>query len=224
MKVNKELIEKYHQGICTAEEVEAVERWLLDDGPDEELVLPVGKSYDQLENEIWAGIKPVDQKLDQPAPVEKSWRIQPLWRVAAAAMAIFVLSFAIYGVISKPQKNDIVVLNNSSKTNNKDLSDARFNISLAPQSNIEIHNKTGQMDFCGAVLIQAKEDLELTIQGTCSNDQEPMEKMTLKKGQNYIALNYGNQEDNQEVIILEEGSMMGLPPIMKRQIMQQFNI
>ena len=80
------------------------------------------------------------------------------------------------------------------------------------------------MDFCGAVLINPKEDIELTFQGTCANPAQNREKVSLKKGQNYIALNYGGNAQTGEVIVVEEGAMASLPPLVLKQLMHQFNI
>jgi hypothetical protein len=89
---------------------------------------------------------------------------------------------------------------------------------------VEINNHTGSIDFCGAMMINTKQDIEFTIKGACASPARKNEKVTLKKGLNYIALNYSSSGKANEVIILEEGSLMGLPPLVQRQLMVQFNI
>jgi hypothetical protein len=62
------------------------------------------------------------------------------------------------------------------------------------------------------------------IQGACSKKEDKRERMILKKGLNYIALNYSSHSNPSEVIVVEEGSMMGLPPLLMKQLLYQFNI
>lgn len=223
MKISKKLIEKYHDGICSAEEKQAVESWLLSDEASDQLMLPEEIKLlhsEQMWNEI-AGVLPGDERKN-----EKPFRVThalPLWRKAVAAAAIvamFGLGFYAFKQSSGP--GEIIVMNNASATINKELNGKEYTISIGPKSNIEINSQTGMIDFCGAMMINPKRDIELTIQGTCPTATDRSEKMKLKKGLNYIALNYGGTES--EVIVVEEGSMMGLPPIVMKQLLNQFEI
>jgi hypothetical protein len=223
MRITRELIEKYHEGNCTPEEMKAVENWLLDDDADQEFVLPNAESKEKIQDEIWNAINPsapAPEKLIRPTFLDSN----PFWRPAVAAAAILVLGFTLFNIKYPAFNSEVIVLKNASDTFNKDVNESRYTISLGPKSNIEINNNTGSIDFCGAVMINPKEDIEFTIQGTCVNPTEQKETMTLKKGLNYIALNYSSHENDSEMIILEEGALMGLPPQVQRQLMSQFNI
>jgi len=223
MHVTRELIEKYHEGNCTPEEVKAVEDWLFSDEAEEQFMLPEGESKEKIQDEIWNEINPAT-----PTPEKRNaptlFETNPFWRPAVAAAAVIVLGITLFNIKYPAFNNEVIVLKNASETINKDVNESRYTISLGPKSNIEINNNTGSIDFCGAVMINPKEDIEFTIQGTCANPNEQKETMTLKKGLNYIALNYSSHDSDSEMIILEEGSLMGLPPLVQRQLMSQFNI
>ncbi|MCE7043306.1 hypothetical protein [Dyadobacter sp. CY312] len=221
MHITRELIEKYHAGNCTPDEIKAVEDWLFSDEAEEQFMLPDGEIKGKIQDEIWNEINPA-------TPVSRSnytfFNSPHFWRPAVAAAAVLVLGTTLFNIKYPAFNNEVIVLKNASETINKDVNESRYTISLGPKSNIEINNNTGSIDFCGAVMINPKEDIEFTIQGTCSNPNEQKETMTLRKGLNYIALNYSSHENDSEMIILEEGSLMGLPPLVQRQLMSQFNI
>jgi hypothetical protein len=222
MRISKELIEKYHDGLCTPDEKHAVEEWLFSDDTEEELQLSDGQTKIQLREEIWDGIAS-----DVPVTNSKQrvFFLNSYLRQAAAIILIVgTIAAAWFGLQNSPARNNMIVVNNASDAINKDIQSNDYDISIGPESNVEINNETGSIDFCGAMMINPKEDIEFTLHGTCATQNENSSKITLKKGQNYIALNYRSSGEADEVIILEEGSLMGLPPIMKRKLMHQFNI
>lgn len=222
MRISKELIEKYHDGLCTPDEKHAVEEWLFSDEAEEELQLPDDQSRMQLQEEIWNGIA-------NDVPVAKSRRNvfalnSYLGQAAAIILLVGTVAVAWFGLQNSPVRNNMIVVNNASDAVNKDIQSNDYDISIGPESNVEINNETGSIDFCGTMMINPKQDIEFTLHGTCASQNENSSKITLKKGLNYIALNYRSSGQADEVIILEEGSLMGLPPIMKRKLMHQFNI
>jgi hypothetical protein len=147
-----------------------------------------------------------------------------LGHAAAVILVVGTVAAAWLGSRNAPADTKIIVFNNTSDVINKDIQSNDYDISIGPESNVEINNETGSIDFCGAMMINPKQDIEFTLHGTCASQNENSSKITLKKGLNYIALSYRSAGQADEVIILEEGSLMGLPPIMKRKLMHQFNI
>jgi len=224
MTVSKELIEKYHDGTCSAQEKLLVENWLFSEELEENPEFATNEDRDKLETEMWTEISSIlPQKEEQSRKVKEV--IFPLWKqIAAAAVFAGTIGGGFIYQKSLPIQPDIVFMDNQSDTINKDLNAKEYTISVGPKSNVEINNETGIIDFCGAMMINPKKDIEFTLQGKCVNPSNNTEKIFLKKGQNYIALNYRNASNSDEVIILEEGSMMGLPPLIMKQLIQQFNI
>ncbi|OJV20536.1 MAG: hypothetical protein BGO21_08145 [Dyadobacter sp. 50-39] len=223
MNITKEIIEKYHQGLCTPEEEQAVEKWLDDDGPDFAPIdpLPAGDSKFKIQDDMWAEISAA---LPQPKPSPVTTFFTPIWRRVAAVFVIGIAAALTIFMKSRSAHQQLIVIKNSSETTNRNLHERAYSISIGPKSNVEINNETGEFDFCGAVLINPKRDIELTIQGSCARADEKRGKMVLRKGQQYIALNYGNASHPGEVVILPQTSITGLPPLMQRQLMSQFNI
>jgi hypothetical protein len=222
MRISKELIEKYHDGLCTPDEKHAVEEWLFADEAEEELQLSDDQDKVQLREEIWDGIA-------SDIPIAKSKRNafplnSYLGQAAAIILLIGTVAVAWFGLKKSSAGNHMIVVNNASDAINKNIQSNDYDISIGPETNVEINNETGSIDFCGAMMINPKEDIEFTLHGTCASQNDSSSKITLKKGQNYIALNYRSSGQADEIIILEEGSLMGLPPIMKRKLMHQFNI
>lgn len=224
MHISKELIEKYHDGKCSAEEKKAVEDWLFSDECDEQLLLPDSENKGKIQSEIWNEITTVFLEPEKPKRISLFQHYySQVWAQAAAVLLIGMLGAIFLYLKQGSGKQDIIVVNNLSDTINKNVNAKDYTISVGPKSNIEI-DETGMIDFCGAMMINPKEDVVLRIKGMCTSNNEPIEKLNFKKGQNYIALNYSSNSNNNEVIIFQEGSMMELPPLVMRQLIQQFNI
>lgn len=230
MKISKELIEKYHLGRCTEEERRAVEDWLFSDDAEETMQWDSPEQKAALGAEMWTEISDVmPAGAGKPLRGSQSALIRSFWKPAVAACLLAMAGSLIYSLQRPAKEGQVIALNNLSGTENKDLHEKEFSLSIAPKSNVAINSKTGIMDFCGAVLINPKEDIELTIQGSCANPTQNIEKVSLKKGQNYIALNYGGNAQSGyassgEVIVVREGAMVSLPPLVLKQLMHQFNI
>ncbi|HWV29110.1 MAG TPA: hypothetical protein VN038_05635 [Dyadobacter sp.] len=225
MKISKELIEKYHHGHCTDEEKAAVEDWLLNDDTEETMEWGLPKEKTALQSEMWNEIAAIlPSSAEAATPKIERTTIRSLWKPAVAASLLALLGSVAYSLKYESATQKVISLDNISGTENKALHEKDFTLSIAPKSNVAINSKTGIMDFCGAVLINPKQDIELTFQGTCANPAQNREKVSLKKGQNYIALNYGGNAHTGEVIVVEEGAMVSLPPLVLKQLMHQFNI
>jgi hypothetical protein len=223
MRVNRELIEKYHQGKCTPEESAMVENWLLDDDTDMEVFLPENLNKEQAKTVIWNDISSVLPSSNYKKPIT----LTPLSKFtktsfAVAASILMLLTASLY--IVKSNKKEIIVTSvNTSLSENKEIQSRDCTISLGPDSNARIDANTGLIDFCGTILISPKKDINLSFNDNCTKTKNISGKMNFKKGETYIALNYRNRKDN-ELIVMDEKLLMGLPPIVKRQIMDQFNI
>jgi hypothetical protein len=223
MRVNRELIEKYHQGKCTPEESAMVENWLLDDDTDMEVFLPENLNKEQAKTVIWNDISSVLPSSNYKKPIT----LTPLSKFtktsfAVAASILMLLTASLY-IFKQNKKDEIVTSVNSSLSENKEIDSSDYTISLGPESNARIDANTGLIDFCGTMLISPKKDINLSFNDNCTKTKNISGKMNFKKGETYIALNYRNRKDN-ELIVMDEKLLMGLPPIVKRQIMDQFNI
>jgi len=226
MKIDKELIEKYHLGLCSVEETKAVENWLLNDEV-EELLLPQNATKQELKNEIWTSIStqiPEIQKQDKVISLH-NYLSPTFWQAIAATLLIGV-ALTIFWKYNGQVEIAITEVEQSKATVQQIVGN-KMNILLGKESKAEFTlantSVDGNIDFCGTIRIDPKQDMELTIHGTCENNANSEEKMSLKKGQTYIAVNYQFNEAN-ELIVVDERNLINLPPLMQREIMKQFPI
>ncbi|MEM8939022.1 MAG: FecR domain-containing protein [Bacteroidota bacterium] len=94
MRVNSELIRKYHLGQCTPEESAAVEKWL--NSTEEEEQKLTGQELEEMSSNAWKG---VSSMLEQEA--RASTRLHKhITRYATAAIILFTVGFFSYRTLS----------------------------------------------------------------------------------------------------------------------------
>lgn len=223
MRVSKELIEKYHNGLCTPDEMTLVENWLLDDEADDISPLPKTLNKEIAKVEMWEEISSVLPSSQKRFSIGGIYLSKAKWTTLAAAASVLVVLTASLLVFKQNTQEAVITSVNSSLSDSKEIQARDYTISLGPESNARIDANSGLIDFCGTILISPKKDIFLSFKDVCTSSAKNTGKMTFKKGETYIALNYRNKKNN-EVIVMEEKLLMGLPPVVKRQIMDQFNI
>lgn len=223
MKISKELIEKYHGGQCTPAEVVLVENWLLDDVEDETFEFPENIDKGKIASEMWNNIVDILPSNAQKSRSSIFFIFQSYKYLSiAAAIAFIILSASFYLFYQKSDETLITAINKAGTTN-KEIFVKDYTISLGPESNANIDVNNDLIHFCGSMLISPKKDIAITVKGLCANSADQNNKIHFKKGENYIILDNPNTQ-NSQVIIMDEKMLMGLPPVMKRQLMDQFNI
>lgn len=223
MTVSKELIQKYHKGECTPEESAMVENWLLDDDIEIEIFLPENLIKEDAKAEMWQNIASALPSSKE----EKNFNFVNFsgfnsFSLAAAASVLLLIGFS-FLILKTNKKESVITSINFPLSENKEIDSRDYTISLGPESNAHIDANTGLIDFCGTILISPKKDIDLSFKDICTTTKRTTGRMNFKKGETYIALNYRNKTDN-ELIVMDEKLLMGLPPMVKRQIMDQFNI
>lgn len=213
MNINQELIERYHRDECTKEERIAVEDWLFADDFAEELDLPIGENKAEHKASMWNEIAPVHPK----EQISKGHSFS-FWKGAVAASLVFGLFGIGFYQFTLKTKNDspqFVSVDNTSAINVKHLDANGYNISIGPNTFAKINYATGSVDLSGCMLISPKKDVELKFKGSDK-------KISLKMGQTYIILNGKTDED--KIIVVSERNLMDLPPVLQKQITNQFSI
>lgn len=214
MKISKELIERYHRDECSLEEKEWVAAWLFaDDGEGPlELDEPTKALF---KAEIWDEVKTVLPQEQTVIPIISS-KFQ-FWKGAIAASIVFVLLFI--GLVSYQllvQKEILGVdIENTSAQQIQYVNAKDFKLSVGTNTSAKIDHKTGIVDLTGSILIQPKEDIELEFSGSTK-------KVSLKKGQTYIILKGKDGAD--KAIIVNEKNLIDLPPVLQKQIINEFKI
>lgn len=229
MNISKDLIEKYHRNECNTEERDAVEAWLFSSHTDEGLQLPLGESKAAHKAYIWAGIEEILPKenpivMSSLAAPEKEMALPAagksspnFWMGAVAAS--LVIGLAGLGVVqlqrNNQQRNEALVsVNNTSTINVHHLEVDDYALSVGRSTSAKIDNLTGVVNLAGSILISPKKDVTLSFEGS-------PEKITLKKDQTYIIL---KGKEGKDKIIVSEKNLMDLPPILQKQIINEFNI
>lgn len=216
MKVNADLLEKYHNNLCTSEEHAAVEDWLLNSEVDE-LEFHSEKDKNLIKSSIWEDLVTV-------LPAEEMPKVKPLkpasyymWKGAiAATLFIAVLGSSFYYVNRNDEKPvEFVAFHNKSALKVNHISSKEYSLSVGPETSAEINEHSGVIDLTGSILISPKRDLELKFDGATN-------KVNLKKGQTYIILN--SKFGNNGLIVVNERNLISLPPVMQKKLIREFDI
>jgi hypothetical protein len=208
MKISKALIEKYHNGTCTKAEVEFVEAWLLhDEFDEEELPISIDKTADG--KKIWQNIV---SEIDKPQKQQNKLKL--IAKIAASVLIVLTAGLSYYFLFAQQGEKQLVVFNNNSRTELKNIDHNSCFITMAPKSTGKIDLKAGLFNFCGNLLLSPKNDIEISFNGK--------EKVKLKNGQTYIILS--NECPSGNPIIVNEKDILNLPPLIQRQLVSQFSI
>ena len=227
MKIDKEILERYHRNECTAEESDMVEAWLFSSDSAEVPDLPPTESLELHKLEIWkdiATVLPSEGELAQAATgtaaspeVIKRKMKTAFWSGAiAASLVTVILSTVVFRLVNKDAPHaELVNLKNSSSDEVRHLSSSNYTITVGTNTSARIDNITGVVDLNGSMLICPKKDVELSFIGSTK-------KMTFIKGQTYILLKGKDGKD--KILIVDKKNLMDLPPVLQKQITHEFNI
>ncbi len=216
MKVNADLLEKYHNNLCTPQERAAVEDWLMNSEVDD-LEFHSEKDKSIAKEAIWDEIR-------ASLPAEEVHNIKPIksstyymWKGAVAAtLLIGVLGSVFYYFVTN-QEHDVnfVAFHNKSSLKVNHISSREYNLAIAPETFAEVNEHSGIIELSGSILISPKKDIELNFDGE-------KEIVKLKKGQSYIILN--NKGGKQGLIVVNEKNLIHLPPVMQKKLISKFGI
>lgn len=220
MKVDAQLLERYHLNQCSPEEEQMVEEWLLSTDA-EPLAMHSVNRKEQIKADIWSDISailPPDEE-EIPAAANKKGKpsIYYFWKGAIAATVILGLLGVILFYVMKtgPQQEQLVAFQNNSSYKVNHISSTAYNLAIGPETSAQIDQESGAIDLSGSMLISPKKDMDLHFEGAT-------EKMTLKKGQTYIILN--SKTGQLGLIVINEKNIVNLPTVIQRKIIRQFDI
>jgi hypothetical protein len=243
MKIDKELLEKYHRNQCTAEESDAVEEWLFSEDSEEVLQLPATELKSVHKLEMWDEIAKIlpaatlgtsghqtPPAIDNTSAELNTFSAQPkllrpakrtlkmaFWSGAiAASLVTGILVTAVYRFNAKPASaTEVVDVNNTSPEKVRHFTSSGYTIAIGTNTSARIDNLTGVVDLSGSILISPKKDVKLSFDGSA-------EKVLFKKGQTYILLKGKDGKD--KILIVDRKNLMDLPPVLQKQITHEFNI
>lgn len=221
MKVNADLLKRYHLNTCTPEEEQAVNEWLFNNETDP-LILHSQERAQTARDNMWDEIASILPEADttglpvQPAP-KRSATVYAFWRGAVAATLVLVLLGAVY-IYLRPAadpEQGLQAFQNNSDSRVSHISARAYNLAVGPETHAHIDATSGAIDLSGSILISPKQDMELHFEGAA-------ETIKLKKAQTYIILN--SKSGNLGLIVVNEKNLINLPPGVQKKIIHQFGI
>lgn len=211
MNISEALIEKYHQGLCSAEEKAAVEQW-LEDGDEPGLVFPEELSREQIRMEIWDGLE---------AQVTRSRPIYSTAWLKYAGMAAAAVVLAVCGFIYF--KNPVNNAADGLAAGNAAPSSEALQIEFGAESGAEYSQETRMLNFCGVIKITPKRNMRLSFTSICDGKKETVREMDVKGGTTYFAMDVKDQHTSQ-LIVMDKNLVDELPPVLQNSLIAQFGI
>lgn len=218
MKIDRDLIERYHRGACSRSERDAVEEWLFSAESEELPDLREGESKELLKEQMWEDIATVLPDEEPYLPLKQMAGADRFWLGAVAASLLAgLLCIATYFMIEGSGKavQPLVSVYNESATQIRRMEYSGYNLSVGRNTRATIDNLTGDANLSGSLLISPKRDMELRFKGSS-------EPVTFSSGKTYVILKNGS--DQGRVLIVTENNMMDLPPVLQKQIINEFDI
>ncbi|TZF84094.1 hypothetical protein FW774_11680 [Pedobacter sp. BS3] len=216
MKVNADLLRKYHNNQCTPSERIAVEDWLLNSEVDA-LAFHTEKDKDVIKDAIWKDVASVLP----PKAISTEQLLKPaayyVWKGAVAAtLFIALLGSAIYYFNRNSEKPaGFMVFRNTSALKVNHINSRSYSLTIGTETSAEINEHNGVIDLAGSILISPKKDIELKFDDSNS-------KVHLKKGQTYIIIN--SKSGNHSLIVVNEKNLINLSPVIQKKLIQEFDI
>ncbi|SEL66833.1 hypothetical protein [Parapedobacter koreensis] len=208
MNIDKELLEKYHLGLCSPEEQLFVEKWLADDTLDVDSALPI-TNRTAVQHEIWASVLPHMDTPVAPLPEKRPKIVSLVWRLGGVA-ALAAMLWSLW-----PRKADLqreMVFDNSKSVSPLWIRQANYDILLGEASSAKINIGTGKLEVAGNLLFKPKRNIEILKSGV---------PILLKQGETYIVL---ESTDAETQFIFTKSEMTFLPPAVQRRLKQQLNL
>ncbi|TDE08070.1 hypothetical protein [Dyadobacter psychrotolerans] len=216
MNISEALIEKYHHGLCSREEAEAIEKW-LEDGDEQQLELPEHIPVEEIKMDVWKDLQP-QFNISTPSSKSVFWKYTGM---AAAAVIIFMLggSFLknISGAFTTPPSGALARV-----TSVSDQTEA-LKIEFGRESGASYSQEDKMLDFCGVVKITPKENMKLSFTSFCDGNRETIKEIDVKGGTTYFAMDLKHQNSS-ELIVMDKNMVGELPPIVQNSLIAQFGI
>ncbi|SDD76698.1 hypothetical protein [Niabella drilacis] len=221
MKVNADLLKRYHLNTCTPEEEQAVNEWLFNNETDP-LILHSQERAQSARDDMWNEIASILPEADtteppvQPAP-KRSATVYAFWRGAVAATLLLALLGAAYMYLrpAADPEQGLQAFQNNSDSRVSHISAQTYNLAVGPETTALVDAQSGAIDLSGSILISPKKDMELHFEGSTQT-------IRLKKAQTYIILN--SKSGNLGLIVVNEKNLINLPPGIQKKIIHQFGI
>ncbi|MGJ1195066.1 hypothetical protein ACR777_02525 [Sphingobacterium spiritivorum] len=206
--ISKQLLEKYHLGLCSEKEQELVEQWLENDDLEIEGDIESVEDTGQVKAEMWSNIR-------QDIKRKKNLRIFHFgtWATVAAIL-VAIIGVRTLLINNQPSLTNRFTFDNLSGEQIRIYDEHNYNITLSKKSFARINTETGELDVKGDIMFTPKKDIILNV---CDRNH----RIKLKSGETYILL---DQNQSCQHIVLTKQELTFLSPILQNQLKIQFNI
>ena len=206
--ISKQLLEKYHLGLCSEKEQELVEQWLENDDLEIEGDIESVEDTGQVKAEMWSNIR-------QDIKRKKNLRIFHFgtWATVAAIL-VAIIGVRTLLINNQPSLTNRFTFDNLSGDQIRNYDEHNYNITLSKKSFARINTETGELDVKGDIMFTPKKDIILNV---CDRNH----RIKLKSGETYILL---DQNQSCQHIVLTKQELTFLSPILQNQLKIQFNI
>lgn len=217
MIISEKLIEKYHQGLCTPEEVQAIELWLdSDEEPEfsfpEELV-----AKNEIKAEIWSD---VHSHITSEKSKAGSF---PIWNYAGSAAAVVLAFLGIFYFYSNQESSTGKSSTKLTSVHPSSLQTDALQIEFGAESGAVYSKENRVLDFCGVVKITPKENMKLSVTSLCDGNRETLKEINVVGGTTYFAMDLKNHNSS-ELVIMDKNLIGELPPLLQNSLIAQFGI
>ncbi|MCW3465307.1 hypothetical protein [Chitinophaga nivalis] len=215
LHMNPEILKKCLSGTATPAEMAAYDRWLA--GEEEEIATPAPAEEGRRER-MWEQITTENHRLDHRAGIRK---IVVQWAVAASILLVCLV--AAFAGKSRFSQQELAFSNQSNSPLPRKTFDG-LHVRLGGQSEVSMHHTGNNMaiDFAGSLLLSnpASEDRPTIVSYTKNDGCKASKKLLLRKGKTYLLAYY--PYGNGEVIVVENRSLMDMPPALAQHIKKDF--
>lgn len=213
MNISEALIEKYHQGLCTPEEAESIEKW-LDDAEEIELQFPTSLTEKEtIKAEIWTEV----QSYMSEQKIERSFWNKWKYAGMVAAMLLAVIGFF------NLQKEDASSNAIAAVVDASPVQTEALKIEFGTESGAVYSKEDKMLDFCGVIKITPKENMKLSFTSLCDGNRETLKEIDVKAGTTYFAMDLKHQNTS-ELVIMDKSLIGELPPLLQNSLIAQFGI
>ncbi|WP_437920316.1 hypothetical protein [Sphingobacterium sp. LRF_L2] len=214
MKITKELLERYEEGLCADYERLAVQEWLESDSVE---VYALDETIDapKVKAELWDEIasymdRPDLESVSLPQK-RKFFSIRKLTSVASVLIVCFGFAWYFYAP-SEVSSESFIVKNTNPGL--QQLTEQFFDLTLTQNSSANIDVEAGKILVSGDLIFMPKRDLLL-------RDEQHKENFSFKEGEVY----YLSVDPNtSELIVWKETDVQFLPAILQKHIRKQFHL
>lgn len=221
MNVSKELIAKYHQGLCSDQEKALVEAWLDADSEEELSASLEIEQKKSIKEAIWSSLKADTIEKPKKTLLGSSNTVRfrrVYWGAAAVLSVAFLFFWLLRDDLMMPEKG----MSSHGSLSSRNIADV--NLVIGEGSKANFIDNLELIDFCGTVKVTVNKTMKLAFSAKNPNDKkEHRKELFVHAGETYFALDLSENE-NREIIVKSERELNELPPILQNSIRAQFGI